>query len=338
MTGSWADWSASSTAARCARSGRRTRQRWSRWSSGPQPTGWCCGRWGRATPSAGSASPTACRSTCPGWTGASWAWTLPPGSPGCRRGSRCTTCRLPLHARGRALQNLGDIDRQTLAGRCPPLRTAPARPSATSRRRWSAADWSPRTARCASSPIRTTPTASTIPLASTIPTAPTCCGLRASRWGSWECWSEVSVQTVPAFRLRKREQPRRLADVLTGLDELVAGHDHVEFYAVPYSRRALVPDVAAHRRSRLRPAAGLAHLADRRPARQPGPRPCCSAPAGGCRAAQPGPGAADWSPALSGSTPARPQPPGVRHRAPGPVHRVGVGAAAGRRAGGRSRP
>ena len=33
--------------------------------------------------------------------------------------------------------------------------------------------------------------------------------------------TEVSLRTVPAFRLHKVEQPRRLADVLAGLDELV---------------------------------------------------------------------------------------------------------------------
>jgi FAD/FMN-containing dehydrogenase len=52
--------------------------------------------------------------------------------------------------------------------------------------------------------------------------------------------SEVWLQTVPAFRLHKREEPARLRDVLDGLDELVAAHDHFEFYAVPWSRRALV--------------------------------------------------------------------------------------------------
>jgi FAD-linked oxidoreductase len=66
--------------------------------------------------------------------------------------------------------------------------------------------------------------------------------LRAARvsLGALGVLSEVSLQTVPAFRLHKREEPARLSDVLDGFDELVASHDHVEFYAVPWSRRALV--------------------------------------------------------------------------------------------------
>jgi FAD/FMN-containing dehydrogenase len=52
--------------------------------------------------------------------------------------------------------------------------------------------------------------------------------------------TEVSLRTVPSFRLHKVEQPRRLADVLAALDETVAAADHVELYAVPWSSRALV--------------------------------------------------------------------------------------------------
>ena len=52
--------------------------------------------------------------------------------------------------------------------------------------------------------------------------------------------SEVRVQTVPAFRLHKVEEVRPLAEVLEDLDELVAGHHHVELYALPWSSRSLL--------------------------------------------------------------------------------------------------
>ena len=162
--------------------------------------------------------------------------------------------------------------------------------------------------------------------------APTCCGPRASRWGRWECCprSRCSRDVVPAAQAR---QPRRLADVLAGLDELVAGHDDVEFYVVPVSRRALVLTSQRYRRAG-RPAAGLAHLAHRRPAANRALDLLQRSGPAGARAA---------SRAWDGSTgalverqhPDRPQPPGVRDRAPGQVHRVEVGAAAGRRTGGR---
>jgi FAD-linked oxidoreductase len=66
--------------------------------------------------------------------------------------------------------------------------------------------------------------------------------LRSARasLGALGVLSEVALETVPSFRLHKREEPRPLGDVLAGLDELAAAHDHVEFYAVPWSRRALV--------------------------------------------------------------------------------------------------
>ena len=128
-----------------------------------------------------------------------------------------------LHLQGRALENLGDIDKQTLAGA---LATATHGTGAAFGNisssmvggRLVTADGSVR--ELADDPEL----------------------LRAARvsLGALGVLSEVSLQTVPAFRLHKREQPGRLRDVLDGLDDLVAAHDHVEFYAVPWSRRALV--------------------------------------------------------------------------------------------------
>jgi FAD-linked oxidoreductase len=51
--------------------------------------------------------------------------------------------------------------------------------------------------------------------------------------------STITLQCVPAFRLHAVEQPMRMNDVLANLDELVAEHDHFEFYWVPHTRWAL---------------------------------------------------------------------------------------------------
>ncbi len=128
-----------------------------------------------------------------------------------------------LHLQGRALENLGDIDKQTLAGA---LATATHGTGAAFGNistqmvggRLVTADGSVR--ELADDPEL----------------------LRAARvsLGALGVLSEVSLQTVPAFRLHKREQPAKLRDVLDGLDDLVAANDHVEFYAVPWSSRALV--------------------------------------------------------------------------------------------------
>ncbi|MEV1295471.1 D-arabinono-1,4-lactone oxidase [Pseudonocardia sp. NPDC049635] len=52
--------------------------------------------------------------------------------------------------------------------------------------------------------------------------------------------TEVSLRTVPAFRLRATETVRPLAEVLDGLDALTAAHDHVEFYWFPHTELAVL--------------------------------------------------------------------------------------------------
>ncbi|SDK68552.1 L-gulonolactone oxidase [Glycomyces sambucus] len=51
--------------------------------------------------------------------------------------------------------------------------------------------------------------------------------------------AEVTLQCVPAFRLHAVERPERLDAVLGGLDELVAENDHFEFYWFPHTDRTL---------------------------------------------------------------------------------------------------
>jgi FAD-linked oxidoreductase len=130
-----------------------------------------------------------------------------------------------LHARGRALENLGDIDRQTVAGA---VATATHGTGAAYRNLSSAmVDGRLVTAdgtvhRLADSSWPDLLPASQVSL------------------GALGVLTEVSLRTVPSFRLRKREEPRPLRDVLAGLDELLSAHDHVEFYALPWSGRVLV--------------------------------------------------------------------------------------------------
>jgi len=49
----------------------------------------------------------------------------------------------------------------------------------------------------------------------------------------------VTLEVVPAFRLEAREEPWSLDAVLAGLDDLVDGNDHFEFYWFPHTRRTL---------------------------------------------------------------------------------------------------
>jgi FAD-linked oxidoreductase len=51
--------------------------------------------------------------------------------------------------------------------------------------------------------------------------------------------STVTLQCVPAFRLHAIEEPVPVDEVLAELDTLVAEHDHYEFYWVPHTRWAL---------------------------------------------------------------------------------------------------
>ena len=130
---------------------------------------------------------------------------------------------LELQARGRALENLGDIDRQTLAG---------ALATAT---HGTGDAFTNLSAQMVGGRL-VTATGEAVDVGADRDL------LRAARvsLGALGVLSEISLRTVPAFRLRKREEPRRLAEVLDSLDELVAAHHHFELYAVPWSRRALL--------------------------------------------------------------------------------------------------
>ena len=131
-----------------------------------------------------------------------------------------------LHEHGLALENQGDIDRQTLAGA---LATGTHGTGARFRNlsanvvgcRIALADGTVRELSADSG------------LAGEL--------LRAARVsiGALGVITELTLKTVPAFRLRKVEEPRPLDELLEAFDQLAAEHDHYELYAFPYSKTAL---------------------------------------------------------------------------------------------------
>jgi FAD-linked oxidoreductase len=50
----------------------------------------------------------------------------------------------------------------------------------------------------------------------------------------------VTLRTVPAFTIRRVDRPAPLAETLDALDELAGSHDHFEFYAFPHTDVAVL--------------------------------------------------------------------------------------------------
>lgn len=65
----------------------------------------------------------------------------------------------------------------------------------------------------------------------------------------------VTLQCVPAFALAASEAPAALDEVLDGMDEFVDGNDHFEFYWFPHTRRVLTK-----RNNRVLPGTALQPL------------------------------------------------------------------------------
>jgi FAD-linked oxidoreductase len=139
---------------------------------------------------------------------------------------------MPLHrlnallaAAGLALPNLGDIDRQTVAG------AISTGTHGTGGRLGGLATFvsglelvtgTGETVRCSAEKDRELFDAARVSV------------------GALGVLTEVTLSCVDAFTLRADERPLPLAQVLSTLDELVAGNDHFEFYWFPYTERALV--------------------------------------------------------------------------------------------------
>lgn len=127
-----------------------------------------------------------------------------------------------LAARGLAMENQGDIDRQSLAGA---LATA-THGTGLRFRNLSAQVAGMRLVTGDGSAVEVTDADT----------------LQAARvgLGCLGVVTEVTLRCVPLFTLRRVDEPRPLAAVLSSLDELAERSDHFEFYVFPYTDVALV--------------------------------------------------------------------------------------------------
>jgi FAD-linked oxidoreductase len=128
-----------------------------------------------------------------------------------------------LDARGVAFENLGDIDRQSVAG------AISTGTHGTGERFQSIS------AQIAAMEI-VTADGSVLEVSDSDPDL-----LRAARvgLGALGVVYSVTVRTVPAFTLDRLDAPRPLDETLARLDELNAGTDHFEFYVFPHTAVAL---------------------------------------------------------------------------------------------------
>ncbi len=127
-----------------------------------------------------------------------------------------------LAERGLAMENQGDIDRQTLAG---------ALSTAT---HGTGARFANLSAQVAG--MRLVTAAGVVQLAEGDE------DLRAARVGvgALGAISTVTLRCVPLFTIRRVDEPRPLADTLERFDELAAVNHHFEFFVFPYDDTALV--------------------------------------------------------------------------------------------------
>ena len=130
-----------------------------------------------------------------------------------------------LGAHGLAMENLGDIDRQTLAG-------AIATGTHGTGDRFGG--------------LATQVAAMTIVLAdgSVVRCAPDERPelFEAARLGlgAFGVVATITLQAVPAFLLQAEERPARLSEILATFLDLAASHDHVEFFWFPHTTRTLL--------------------------------------------------------------------------------------------------
>jgi FAD-linked oxidoreductase len=130
-----------------------------------------------------------------------------------------------LDERGRALENLGDIDRQTLAGA---LSTATHGTGARFRNMSSLVEGME----------LVIGDGSVVELSADSGGG----GLLAARagLGALGIIATVTLRTVPAFTIRRVDSPKPLDETLETFDQLADRNDHFEFYVFPHTRVALV--------------------------------------------------------------------------------------------------
>ncbi len=129
-----------------------------------------------------------------------------------------------LDSLGLALENLGDIDRQTLAGS---ISTATHGTGARFRN--------------LSAQVEAIELVGADGTLRELSEASDADAFRAARVGLGALGAiySVTLRTVPAFRIDRIDQPRPLAETLDSLDELVDSLDHFEFYVFPHTESAL---------------------------------------------------------------------------------------------------
>ena len=121
---------------------------------------------------------------------------------------------------GVAMANLGDIDRQTLAG------------SISTATHGTGAGFQNVSAQVAAIELVTADGTIVELSRDSDPD-----GFRAARVGLGALGAiySVTLETVPAYTLNRVDRARPLAETLASLDELVAAHDHFEFYVFPHT-------------------------------------------------------------------------------------------------------
>ena len=126
-----------------------------------------------------------------------------------------------LASRGLAMENQGDIDRQTIAG---------AISTAT---HGTGARFANLSSQVAGLRLVTADGEVVEPAGD---------DLRAARvgLGALGAISAVTLRCVPLFTLRRVDEPRPLDETLERFDELADGHDHFEFYVFPHDDTAIV--------------------------------------------------------------------------------------------------
>jgi L-gulonolactone oxidase len=126
-----------------------------------------------------------------------------------------------LAEHGLAMPNLGDIDRQTIAGAISTGTHGTGAKHST-------------LASCIEGVKLVTGSGEVLTVGADDPILP------AARLGlgALGVLVEVTIRCVPAFTLLADERPMPLAEVMAGLDEWIPANEHVEFYWYPYTDRA----------------------------------------------------------------------------------------------------
>ncbi|GAA2618580.1 D-arabinono-1,4-lactone oxidase [Paractinoplanes durhamensis] len=138
-------------------------------------------------------------------------------------GMQLATLNAVLAEHGLAMTNLGDIDRQTVAGAISTGTHGTGIEYAT-------------LASCVEAVKLVTGTGEILAIGKDDPLFP---AVRVGL-GALGVLVEVTLRCVEAFTLLADERPMALADVLAGLDKWIPANDHLEFFWYPYTDRAML--------------------------------------------------------------------------------------------------